>query len=279
MAIRRMADVALPLGRLDLGSTLRLEERPARSTYGWRLERIGRMGPVDAPILRRRQRSRGFRQRGYLSRRSPVAWMQSRAPVLIEGQVGTGLGGRSGPVGRGASNGVPPEPGPVRPPPLVVLTGHEARDPVGVSAYLDAGAVLVIASTADAVRAWLPGALSGTERRETPHVVVRVGHLEVDLTEQRARWLDRRLDLSSHELRLLAALGGDGRVWTFEEIADRVWGSTYGDRSVIHSAVKRLRKKLARAGVDVRIEAIRGVGLLLTSERSSHKTVVDNGSL
>jgi two-component system response regulator MtrA len=166
----------------------------------------------------------------------------------------------------------------VQAPPLVVLTGEEGRNPARVSALLDAGAVVVLATSPHAIRAWFPGAFHDARTPEDPRVLVRVSHLEIDLTEQRARWLDRRLDLSAHELRLLAALGGDGRVWTFEEIADRVWGSThYGDRSVIHSAVKRLRKKLARAGVDVRIEAIRGVGLLLTSEMSSRKPSVDRG--
>jgi DNA-binding response OmpR family regulator len=97
--------------------------------------------------------------------------------------------------------------------------------------------------------------------------MVRVSHLEVDLTEQRARWLDKAMDVTPHELRLLAALGEEpGRVLTFEQLNQRVWGTTFfGCRETIHSAVKRLRKKLAGAGTDVVVESVRSVGFRLVT--------------
>jgi two-component system response regulator MtrA len=149
--------------------------------------------------------------------------------------------------------------------PLVVLIGDEGRDPSRISELLDMGAVIVVAPDMGAVRGWLPGALLGGQKPELPHVIVRVSHIEIDLTEREARWLDRVLDLSDHELRLLAALAeGPGRVWGFEELNQEVWGTSfYGGRETIHSAVKRLRKKLARAGADVEVESIRGVGFRL----------------
>ncbi|MGH9890789.1 MAG: winged helix-turn-helix domain-containing protein [bacterium] len=150
-------------------------------------------------------------------------------------------------------------------PPLVVLIGDDGKDPSRIAELLDTGALIVVAPDIGAVRGWLPGALLGGQKPDLPHVIVRVSHLEIDLTELQARWLDRVLDLSDHELRLLAALAEDpGRVWGFEELNRKVWGTSfYGGRETIHSAVKRLRKKLARAGAEVRIESIRGVGFRL----------------
>ncbi len=126
----------------------------------------------------------------------------------------------------------------------------------------------MIAPSRDAVRAWLPGALLGAERAELPHVVVRVSHLEVDLTEQRVKWLGKPMSVSTHELQLLASLGGEpGPVWTFEDLMQSVWGtSCYGDWSAIYSAVKRLRKKLTQTGASLSIESARGVGFRLVTE-------------
>ncbi|MGH2673827.1 MAG: winged helix-turn-helix domain-containing protein [Actinomycetota bacterium] len=131
------------------------------------------------------------------------------------------------------------------------------------------GAVIVVAPDIEAVRAWLPGVLLAGQKPDLPHVVVRVRDLEIDLTEHRARWLDRVLDLTEHDLRMLAALAEDpGRVWGFEELTQRVWGTSfYGSTETIHSAVKRLRKKLARVGADLEVASIRGVGFRL-GERS-----------
>ena len=152
-------------------------------------------------------------------------------------------------------------------PSLVVLTGDAARNPARISALLDADAIIVIASSPDAIRAWLPGALLGGETPDLAHAIVRVSHLEVDPTEQRARWLDKELAVTPYELRLLATLGEElGRVWTFEQLNQRVWGTSYfGSRETIHSAVKRLRKKLAQASTDVFVESIRSVGFRLVT--------------
>ncbi len=223
---------------------------------------------MEEPTPRRRaQRTRAIRLGDSRRRRSPLAWVSSQATVESEVPSNAGLRADSGLASQVASQADPAESGLVLAPCLVVLTGAEGRNPTRVSALLDAGAVIVIASNTDAVRAWLPGALIGAGRPEVPHVVVRVSHLELDLTEQRARWLGKALHMSQHELRLLAVLGAEpGRVWTFEELTERAWGmSCYSEKSAIYSAVKRARKRLERAGVDIRIESVRGVGLVLTS--------------
>jgi DNA-binding winged helix-turn-helix (wHTH) protein len=137
-------------------------------------------------------------------------------------------------------------------------------DPTLISALQESGAIIVIAANKDAVRTWLPGALLG--RVELPHVIVRVGHLEVDLTEHRSKWRGRRVEMSHHELKLLAALGSEpGRAWTFGELTERVWGTTYENRNALVCAVRRLRKRLIRAGADVRIESVWGVGFRIVT--------------
>lgn len=89
-------------------------------------------------------------------------------------------------------------------PPLVVLVGKHAKDHRRIDDLREVGAVIIIASSLDAVHAWLPAALSGQPEEEPPHVVIQVDHLEVDLTERRARWREIPLDLTEHELEILA---------------------------------------------------------------------------
>ena len=54
---------------------------------------------------------------------------------------------------------------------------------------------------------------------------------------------------------------------SFQELVQDVWGASCGvDTTVIHSAVRRLRRKLEGAGVDVGIESVRGYGLRITAQ-------------
>jgi two-component system, OmpR family, response regulator MtrA len=159
---------------------------------------------------------------------------------------------------------VPEQAGPV--PPLVLLVGEAARDHERVAALLASGSVVVAADDAAAVRTWFPDLLRPRPVVEPdPHVVIRVDELEIDITARRVRHAGRPIDLTEHEIQILAALAGDaGRMWTFGELMAAAWGSPdYGDRSVVHAAIKRLRKKLALAGADLRIEAVRGLGFRL----------------
>jgi two-component system response regulator MtrA len=153
-------------------------------------------------------------------------------------------------------------------PPLVILVGEAARDDDRIHQLLDAGSVIVIARSAATVDAWLPRELLERVEHEPPHVVITVNKLEVDLTERRARWFDQPLDLTEHELGMLAMFAEDpGRAWRFEELLSKVWGvDFYGDPDMVHAAVKRLRKKLAKAGADLTIQSVRGVGFRLAGQ-------------
>jgi two-component system response regulator MtrA len=72
-------------------------------------------------------------------------------------------------------------------------------------------------------------------------------------------------------LRLLMA--EPGRVWRFDELVRRVWGTDHlGDASQVHAVVKRLRAKLAREHAPVAIEAVRGVGFRAVAPAGSVST-------
>ena len=149
---------------------------------------------------------------------------------------------------------------------LVVIVGNTVREWGRIAELLAAGAVIVLAPNIEAGRRWLAHALddeAGAARRQAP---MRLGDLEIDLTAHRARWIDASLDLTKQELQILTALAEEpGRAWTFGDLSLRVWGGAFhGDDAALRSAIKRLRKKLRRAGVEVAIESVRGVGFRLT---------------
>jgi two-component system response regulator MtrA len=151
-------------------------------------------------------------------------------------------------------------------PPFVILVGEAARDHQRIDQLLDTGSVIVLGPTGESVDAWLRRGLLARNKHQLPHVLIRVNQLQIDLTERRARWADKPLALTEHELDMLAMLAEDPeRACTFGELLAKVWGENfYGDPYMVHSAVKRLRKKLARAGADLTIQSVRGVGFRLS---------------
>jgi len=76
------------------------------------------------------------------------------------------------------------------------------------------------------------------------HVVV-AGDLEIDLGAHEVRRNGTRVNLTAKEFELLAFLAGHPRhVFTRDELLERVWGYTYGDRSTVTVHVRRLREKV-----------------------------------
>jgi two-component system, OmpR family, response regulator MtrA len=151
------------------------------------------------------------------------------------------------------------------PSPLVVMVGDTVRESSRIGELLAAGSVIVLAPNLEAGRRWLSTALDGEPEAMRQRAVVRLDHLEIDLTAQRARWIDAALDLTKQEFQILTALAEDpGRAWTFADLALRVWGGVFQGDAAVRSAIKRLRKKLRRAGAEIAIQSIRGVGFRLT---------------
>lgn len=154
-------------------------------------------------------------------------------------------------------------------PRIIVMDGSPADLRLLID-VLSAGAVLLVAPSAEIARQIVAGWL-GRDRTFAPgHDVVQCSDLRIDLTEHRADWDGTPLQLTERELQLLATLGSDlGRAWSFRGLVARVWGTTYyGDPTQVRSAIKRLRKKMSMAGAQVDIESVRGLGFRLTAGQS-----------
>lgn len=86
--------------------------------------------------------------------------------------------------------------------------------------------------------------------------------LTLDEEHHLATWQGRPLPLTSRERVILGCLLADpGRVWSYRQLFEGAWGGCYlGDPALVHSALKRVRRKMREAGVAVSIDAVRGVG-------------------
>jgi DNA-binding response OmpR family regulator len=105
-----------------------------------------------------------------------------------------------------------------------------------------------------------------TERRLPP--------LSVDRLSRRARLGQSEMELTRVEFELLATmLDSPGRVFTREQLIDRVWGDRFAltDRTV-DSHVKALRRKVAEAGGEPQwIQTVRGVGYRIAENAESEE--------
>lgn len=170
---------------------------------------------------------------------------------------------------------------PQLPPRAVALTTDWISDVDELNKLLGEGVIVLLTPSANPVAlhlapahlapAPLPsGQLADPASQDMPDIV-RVGQLEIDLGGHRVRWQGSCLDLSEREIAMLACLGQEvGRACSFADLFKRAWGSSCGiDALVIHSAVQRIRRKFAAAGVPVTIESVRGYGfrIAFTSAR------------
>jgi DNA-binding response OmpR family regulator len=147
---------------------------------------------------------------------------------------------------------------------LVVLVGRVADDQALLHAARRADAVTLVAPDLRAARAWLTPNLPQAPSTTGDDRVTLDG-LVVNLRSHEARWRGMPLDLTAQEIRLLAVLAEEpATAWSFAALGGRVWGSSHpGDRSMIRSAIYRLRRKLNLAAVPTRILSVRGVGFRL----------------
>lgn len=100
-----------------------------------------------------------------------------------------------------------------------------------------------------------------------PTAPVVLGDLVVDVPGHLVTWQGEPLALTRLERELLARLATPPVVvWTYERLFGTVWGGAYlGDTAILHSAVKRLRRKLRSAGGGLEIQTVRGVGYRLAT--------------
>src|SRR5207244_11420802 len=79
----------------------------------------------------------------------------------------------------------------------------------------------------------------------TPATPLRIGDLHADPDARRAERAGRELTLTSREFDLLVHfMRHPGRVFSREELLQRVWGWEFGDLSTVTVHVRRLRGKV-----------------------------------
>jgi two-component system response regulator MtrA len=112
---------------------------------------------------------------------------------------------------------------------------------------------------------WSPDPVEPTE----PPGRVSLGDLSVDPAAHRVSWRDEPLALTRLERELLARLASSPvAVWTYERLFGSVWGGAYlGDTAILHSAIKRLRRKLRAVEGGPQVQTVRGVGYRLALAR------------
>jgi len=149
-----------------------------------------------------------------------------------------------------------------------------------VAAALDGQGLLVLVPDAQmAVDLLTRAAARAPDDDAEPDAVVRIGRLEIDQRRATVTWGDVAVEVSHLELEVLACLAATpGVVWSYERLHEAAWGSRYlGDRDTVYSLVKRLRRKLTEAGVELELVAVRGVGFQLVSHQ--HARPLDTAPL
>jgi DNA-binding response OmpR family regulator len=148
--------------------------------------------------------------------------------------------------------------------PLVVCVSADVAVRERVVRRLDDFGTVVICSDLSELRAMLfPMTGNGTESEPGP---VSLGDLSVDPSGHLVTWRGEPLALTRLERELLARLASSPLgVWTYERLFASVWGGAYlGDTAILHSAVKRLRRKLRAVEGGPQVQTVRGVGYRLT---------------
>lgn len=100
---------------------------------------------------------------------------------------------------------------------------------------------------------------------------VSFGEMSVDARDRRASWRGQPLGLTAREIEVLQVLVAGGGLTIRREVIYRQvwrWAMPRGDRTVDVN-VKRIRDKLAAAGVPVRVVSDPGVGYRLVSMATS----------
>ncbi len=96
--------------------------------------------------------------------------------------------------------------------------------------------------------------------------LIQIGDLLIDIDKHKVLVKKKPILLTPTEFRLLVELAsGRGRVFTRENLLDRVWGYTYeGYARTVDTHIRSLRSKLGIAGK--LIETVRGVGYRFQEE-------------
>lgn len=154
--------------------------------------------------------------------------------------------------------------------PLLVCVSPDPGVRERVARQLDGGGIVLMCPDIDALRAMLGHSAiltTGTAAEPAPALPHHESPLVIDVDDHEIRWQGAALPLTRLEIELMVHLGSTPvRVWPYERLFSTVWGGAYlGDNSILHSAVKRLRRKLREAGGGLTIDTVRGVGYRLVT--------------
>jgi DNA-binding response OmpR family regulator len=113
----------------------------------------------------------------------------------------------------------------------------------------------------------LQAVLRRTLGQEIPEII-EIGPLMINSTERTVLSKDTPLSLTPKEFDLLLLLARHpNRVFSREELLEKVWGYTFGNTRTVDEHVKRLRQKLEAAGLGWElITTVWGVGYKLQLE-------------
>ena len=103
----------------------------------------------------------------------------------------------------------------------------------------------------------------GRDNLSSGNDVIQVGNLKIDLTGHIARISEKLIDLKPREFDLLVMLASSrGRVFTREQILERLWGHDYiGDSRTVDVHIRWIREKIEEdPSTPKKIVTIRGVG-------------------
>ncbi|SVA66768.1 uncharacterized protein METZ01_LOCUS119622, partial [marine metagenome] len=103
----------------------------------------------------------------------------------------------------------------------------------------------------------------GGDNSPSGNTVIQVGNLKIDLTGHIALVSEKLIDLKPREFDLLAMLASSrGRVFTREQILERLWGHDYiGDSRTVDVHVRWIREKIEEnPSKPKKIVTVRGVG-------------------
>ena len=116
----------------------------------------------------------------------------------------------------------------------------------------------------------LQAVLRRTIGQEAPEVI-EIGSLMINSTERAVLLKDSALSLTPKEFDLLLFLARHpNRVFSREELLEKVWGYTFGNTRTVDEHVKRLRQKLEATGLDWElITTVWGVGYKLQWEEET----------
>lgn len=170
--------------------------------------------------------------------------------------------------------------------PLIVCLTSNVKVRERVAGRLaDCGVVLMCADVAELRAVFCPSAradwanvVDPTTLGDAPTPAVTIpppqaavgavaGDLVVDPDRHLVTWRGAVVPVTRLERELLSSLASAPvGVWTYERLFQTVWGGAYlGDTSILHSAMKRLRRKLRAVGDGVSVETVRGVGYRLVT--------------